>query len=61
MLGAFSQPCCVGFVKESIENVDNSEILDLEQHSKLHLLSGGTKVVQHSPPPKTLPGIKGTS
>ncbi|CAB3997775.1 manganese-transporting ATPase 13A1-like, partial [Paramuricea clavata] len=45
-------------MKESIEDVDDSEILDLEQHSKLHLLSGGTKVVQHSSPSKTLPGLK---
>lgn len=48
------------FPQEAIEDVEDSEILDLEQHGKLHLLSGGTKVVQHSPPPKTLSGLKGT-
>lgn len=39
----------------------DDEIFDLEQHSKLHVLSGGTKVVQHSPPLKTSAGLKGNS
>ncbi len=45
--------------QEAIENVDLDTVLDLEAHSKLHVLSGGTKVVQHSPPSKTGPGLKG--
>jgi len=39
----------------------DDEIFDLEQHGKLHVLSGGTKVVQHSPPLKTSAGLKGNS
>ena len=49
----------IAFKQESIEDVAGDEVLDLEQHNKLHLLSGGTKVVQHSPPPKTSGGLKG--
>ena len=47
--------------QEAIEDVDDNETLDLEQRSKLHLLSGGTKVVQHSSPPKISSGLKGTT
>lgn len=34
-------------------------MLDLESDSKLHILSGGTKVVQHSAPLKVGAGLKG--
>ena len=51
--------CVFNPEQEAIEELGESEILDLEQHGKLHLLSGGTKVVQHSAPPKSLPGLKG--
>lgn len=37
----------------------DDEDFDLDQHGKLHVLSGGTKVVQHSPPLKTSAGLKG--
>lgn len=47
------------FQQESIEEMPAEEVFDLDQHSKLHLLSGGTTVVQHSPPSKTAAGIKG--
>ena len=45
--------------QEPIESLDGEEFLDIEQHGKLHMLSGGTKVVQHTPSPKTAPGLRG--
>ncbi|PFX11560.1 putative cation-transporting ATPase 13A1, partial [Stylophora pistillata] len=45
-------------MKEPVKDLPGDEVFDLEQHSKLHLLSGGTKVVQHSPPPKISAGLK---
>ncbi|XP_048587357.1 endoplasmic reticulum transmembrane helix translocase isoform X2 [Nematostella vectensis] len=45
-------------MKEPIEGLEAHEVFDMDVHGKLHLLSGGTKVVQHSPPPKTAAGIK---
>ena len=45
-------------MKEPIESLPGNDILDMEAHRKLHLLSGGTKVVNHTPPPKTSAGLK---
>lgn len=47
-------------LQEPIEDVPGDDVFDLDQHSKLHVLSGGTKVVQHSPPLKSSAGLKGT-
>ncbi|XP_078489666.1 endoplasmic reticulum transmembrane helix translocase [Ciona intestinalis] len=40
-------------MKESIENVDCEKNLDLSVHSRVHVVSGGTRIVQHDPPPRT--------
>lgn len=39
-------------MKEAIEGCDGNEILDPENDGKLHVLFGGTKVVQHTTPSK---------
>ncbi|KAK6631960.1 hypothetical protein RUM44_006990 [Polyplax serrata] len=45
-------------MKEPIENVDGNTFLNMETHGKLHVLFGGTKVVQHTPPTKTTSGLR---
>ncbi|XP_022101040.1 manganese-transporting ATPase 13A1-like [Acanthaster planci] len=45
-------------MKESIETCEGDEILDMQSYSKLHVIFGGTKVVQHSPPSKSASGLK---
>jgi len=47
------------YCQEAIESVDPDTVLNVDMHSKLHVLYGGTKVVQHTPPSKTGPGLKG--
>lgn len=41
-----------------MEDLDSERILDLQTDSRLHIISGGTKVVQHSPPLKASAGLK---
>lgn len=45
-------------LQEPVEDLDPERILDLQTDSRLHIISGGTKVVQHSPPLKASAGLK---
>lgn len=49
----------VPVLKEPIESRNNlSDEFDLQNDGKLHVLYGGTTVVQHTPPPKNDSGLK---
>ncbi|KAL3871745.1 hypothetical protein ACJMK2_039723 [Sinanodonta woodiana] len=50
----------VPVMKEPVESLDPDHIFNLEIDGKLHVLFGGTKVVQHTPPSKSGPGMKAT-
>ena len=43
-------------VQEPLDGVDKDTILDLTVHSRIHMVSGGTRIVQHDPPPKSSSG-----
>uniref|UniRef100_A0A915AUB1 Cation-transporting ATPase n=2 Tax=Parascaris univalens TaxID=6257 RepID=A0A915AUB1_PARUN len=45
-------------MKEPIEDVERSRYFDFDSDSRLHVIFGGTKVVQHSPPAKNEAGMK---
>lgn len=46
------------YLQEPVEDLDPERILDLQTDSRLHVISGGTKVVQHSPPLRASTGLK---
>lgn len=47
-------------MQEPVEDLDSEHVLDMQADSRLHIISGGTKVVQHIPPQKASTGLKRT-
>nr|NVI71721.1 putative cation-transporting ATPase 13A1 [Cucujiformia] len=45
-------------MKEAIENCEQNKVLDPDSDGKLHVLFGGTKVLQNSPPTKATTGLR---
>ncbi|KAG7208082.1 hypothetical protein KM043_009657 [Ampulex compressa] len=47
-------------MKEPIEEMETSREIQIEGDDKLHMLFGGTKVVQHTSPSKNIAGLRAT-
>uniref|UniRef100_A0A5S6PZ97 Cation-transporting ATPase n=1 Tax=Trichuris muris TaxID=70415 RepID=A0A5S6PZ97_TRIMR len=45
-------------MKEPVETLDPNHVLDMDADGRLHVLYGGTKIVQHTGPPRNTLGIK---
>lgn len=39
--------------QEPVEDIADDTVLNLDVHSRLHMVYGGTKVIQHTPPAKS--------
>lgn len=46
-------------MKEPIETITENRNFDIDSDGRLHMLYGGTKVLQHTPPSKTNTGLRG--
>ncbi|CAP26242.2 Protein CBG06150 [Caenorhabditis briggsae] len=44
-------------MKEPIEDVEKSKVFDIDNDSRLHVIFGGTKIVQHTAPGKAAEGM----